>query len=160
MIEWIVFVVVALVATVAIVRYQNRTGISGVAMSWPAKELLSMYNMIPPENRPTSNIKDILVALDIKHGGVDSVDTHFTRNYAYSSETSWNHGPCRTNVCEDYTSIKDEIRGVLFAVSEQEQALKTAAVQGRLEQAKDLVARLSEESSIIKQTTKELKGML
>ena len=125
-------------------------------LSWPAAQILAEYNALPVDNRPEPDIKKILMALDVKHGGRDAVNRHFS--LTYSGGHSWGHH-CR-HECNDYKNLKEEIFEVAEALKEREQALKIAAVRGRLDEAQDLIVRLSEESSIIKDTTKELKGTL
>lgn len=133
--------------------------------SWPANQLLKLFREVPTANRPygEENFATVLKALDVRHGGKDTVNQHFMEYSSNSWQCCWamrykDYEGYEESVCSmsEYHDLKDELEGIQIALAEQAHALELAGVQNGLNMLEDLTSRLREERQIIEDTTKEL----
>jgi hypothetical protein len=162
------FVIVMFTMLAAIqVRVRSQYGIGLMthqSLSWPARQILSEYRALPEDNRPYANILEVVTALDTKYGK-DNANSHFRVSGYESSHPSWHctcnnrrytssaHTPCKF---KDYKDIHLVFVEIQTAITEREHKLALQRVEGGLDAAKELTARLRAERDLIKDVTKEL----
>lgn len=131
---------------------------SKTGLSWPAAQIMQLYKALPESSRPYGNFDEMLKALDVKHGGVEDVNRHFTGVY-YFDGCSWahNYGECKKgSLCKDYVSLRSNIETIQESLKDQQRQLEISKVSHSLSELEDFKERLRNENELIRQTTKEL----
>lgn len=134
--------------------------------STPAKKIMALYDKVPESSRPYGDIKEMLKALDLKHG-IDDVNRHYqdsNRTYdGISYEFSWYPRNCYHknpgySTCEfpEYVELADSLQNIITAHEKQQRAMEIAGVQGSLDMVEQFTKQAREESKIINSVTKEL----
>lgn len=136
--------------------------------SWPAMQVFNAYNSLPEANRPSYDIRAILVALDTKYGK-EEVNRHFSTSFR-SNQPTWGCLCVRRPVSEscsmpEYKTLNDEIAKIKKALRLQEEALKgrehqmvLAGLQSDLDMVGSLTQALRDERAVITGVTKEIEG--
>lgn len=136
--------------------------------STPTKKIMALYNKVPESSRPYGDIKEMLKALDLKHG-IDDVNKHYrnvNRTYdGLKSEFAWYPRDCYhkserwSGSCKypEYLEIANALQNIISAHEKQQRALEIAGVQGSLDMVKQFTEQAREESKIINSVTKELE---
>lgn len=154
-----VFVGLGLAATAATMTLK----VIDASMSQPAHRIMKLYNQVPESSRPYGNIKEMLKALDLKHG-INEVNKHYSntsRTYdGLSTKFAWHPSNCYQHAqkCEykEYVNIASALEDIIDAYKRQERALEIAGVQNNLDLIEQFTQAANDERKIIDSVTKEL----
>lgn len=143
--------------------WKREHSVNRALLSRPARDTIREYHSLPVDSRVMGEweLRQALHALDVTHGGRSAVNKHF-RTYSYDGSNysfKQHHARCYSiHSCNlrGYLDIVGGIRDIKKSLAEREQAMKTSAVAGSLENVEHIAKRLREENSLITQITKEL----
>lgn len=149
----------SIAGTVLLYRYKTYGIGPKEKFSWPSYQIMKKYNELPDDHRPFADLKEILVAIDTKHG-IGIVNSHFTAAYSSSIRT-WNCGTYGTGKCiqcvyNEYHQIRGAISEVEAALKMREKTLAMSKVRHGLDSIGQLTADLRRERDLINQVTREL----
>lgn len=129
-----------------------------MALSWPAKQTLKVYNEVPAENQPPVDLMTVLRALDKKHGGAEAVTDRFSYTpYQGTATYSWNHGRSGAAYYGDYVKLYNGFTDITAAIAEREHTFAMAGISSHLEEARSLDSVLKEEAKTIREITAKVK---
>lgn len=127
--------------------------------SWAARQLMTEFNALPEDHRPSIDINAVVDALDTKHT-VSVANSHFKTAYGYSesSQPSWDHHGCRAPCpLDDYLALHRHMKAVTNAYQNRERALEVAAQQHGFEQMKQLIDSLVSETTLLDENTADIE---
>lgn len=131
-------------------------------MSWPSKQIIKEYNLLPKENQVLGDIVSTLHALDVKHV-INRVNNHFYhinygRNWDKPSTWCGSMVTRHSDSCEyvDYINLHNAVLDIRKALNARNHRMAIDSVSGDLDAFNMQLAALRQESDIIKQVTKDL----
>jgi len=138
-------------------------------LSWPAKQIIGLYDSIPVEHRPAVDILSAVKALDEKYEGARAVDGAFT-DY-YTGVPRWEPAEPRDfrrlsinvsrdrSVRKEYAAITDSLQSIKDAYEDQQYTLKMAGMQVHFDEITKLHALARQEREIITSVTQGIKEL-
>lgn len=134
-----------------------------VALSLPAKRLVKLFEELPQENRPSVDIYEALRALDIKEGGIEKVDQHFSD---YGRGFTWNcdyllyphsyPGGCPHS---EYHALKKRLTAIKAELAERERQEELASAAGGIHEYEVLLQSLTDEHKAIKSVNQQMREL-
>lgn len=133
-------------------------------MSWIGRAIMTEYNNLPDEHKPSYDLRAAIVALDVKYQ-IHALDNHFKPDrYMFG-------GPrcsCSTgNNCKkfpEFISLWNGIREITSAMKRLEQAkwarereIELAGVENDLRSVDDILAGFRMEAEVLHETAKEIR---
>ncbi len=147
-------------------------------LSWPAEQIVTLYDSLPDENKAMGDVRMIVEALDVKHGHPSVVNRHFVvsdfekRRATHTSVTveryqSWHHGCEGDCWMPEYTEIVDAIRTIHSELRKQKsilerkakenaRALELAGIEPAIKDIPAFMASLRNEAGTVKSITEDI----
>jgi hypothetical protein len=124
-----------------------------MTLSTPSRRLLYRYRHLPKAYRPDVELLPILKALDVK-AGKNSPYEHYTKYESFKWHDCGSH---HVSPFREYSTFNKEITSIEKAIAEREQLARESKITHNLDNVDLITQRLREESTIIRQVTKELQ---
>lgn len=132
-----------------------------VKLSWPAKEIMGVYNSIPEAHRPMADLRDALEAMDQSYGGVNKINDSYNDLYDHGmTRYFWNPRDHRTTPLghSQYVGLYNSLKSVKAAADAQAHEFMMAGISHRLDRVQDIINAARQEKELIEQTTALVMG--
>lgn len=133
-------------------------------ISTPSREILRLYKRVPKDMRPSGDIKEMLKALDTKHGTKPASEHFMTSRTSMDGEVfSWTGGyySCRHDNysrCDfyNYREVASALGAIIKAQEERDEKFKLAGIEPSLDRLNEFTRTARDNADIIKTVTKEM----
>lgn len=128
-------------------------------LSWPAEQVMNVYNSLPEVNRPTADLRDTLEAMDQSYGGVEAINKAYNEWNGYSSlgiSYTWGRYGYERNArpgSKQYRELLYSLQSIKDALRAQEREFMMAGISHKLDRVAEIMEQAKNEKEIIEETT-------